>query len=84
MKKSIEKVMIVNCMILAKQHLMLHAKMTEDVFRSNAIEKGKVNHKGKSIQLHKSSSRGLDEAISSLKGKKLELYLKKAEKQAQY
>lgn len=71
MRKSIEKVMIVNCMILARQHLTLHAKMSEEVFRSNVIEKGKATHKGKSIQLHKSSSRGLDEAISSLKGKKL-------------
>lgn len=36
------------------------------------------------MQLHKSSARGLEEAIKSLKGKKLDLYQKKAEKQAAY
>jgi hypothetical protein len=59
MKKSIEKVILMNCMILARQHLILHAKMSEQVFQSNMLEKGKINPKGKSMQLHKSSSRGL-------------------------
>lgn len=84
MKKSIEKVMIINCMFLARQHLITQAKMTDEVFRVSMLEKGKINPKAKSMQLHKSSARGLDEAIRSLKGKKLELYQKKAEKQAAY
>lgn len=33
MRKSIEKVMITNCMILARQHLITHTKMSEQVFR---------------------------------------------------
>lgn len=36
------------------------------------------------MKMHKSSARGLEETIKSLKGKKLELYLKKAEKQNNY
>jgi hypothetical protein len=71
MRKSIEKVMIVNCMILARKHLITHALTTEDSFTERVIEKGKATPKGKSMQLHKSSARGLEEAISSLKGKKL-------------
>ena len=35
-------------------------------------------------KINKSSSRTLEETIGSLKGKKKELYLKKAEKQAAY
>lgn len=60
MKKSIEKVMIVNCMVLARQHLTTQGKITEEIFKEQILEKGKINPKAKSMQLHKSSARGLD------------------------
>jgi len=71
MQKSIEKVMVINCMILARQHLILNGNITNEAFIQGVLEKGKINPKAKSMQLHKSSARGLEEAISSLKGKKL-------------
>lgn len=49
--------------------------MTEIAKRDELIDCKKIN---------KSSSRTLEETISNLKGKKKELYLKKAEKQAAY
>lgn len=70
--------MIINCMVLARQHLVTQGKVTDEIFKQSMLEKGKINPRAKSMQLHKSSARGLDEAIKSLKGKKLELYLKKA------
>ena len=36
------------------------------------------------MELHKASGRGMDEAIKSLKGKKKDLYEKKAQKQADF
>ena len=60
MKKSIEKVMIINCMILARQHLITQGKISDEAFKSSMLEKGRVNPKAKSMQLHKSSARGLD------------------------
>lgn len=36
------------------------------------------------MEMHKSSGRGLEEAIKSLKGKKLDLFQKKMEKQEKY
>jgi len=44
-------------------------------------QRGEMNECRK---INKSSSRTLEETIDSLKGKKKELYLKKAEKQAAY
>ena len=49
--------------------------MTEIAKRDELIDCKKIN---------KSSSRTLEETISNLKGKKKELYMKKAEKQAAY
>jgi hypothetical protein len=36
------------------------------------------------MELHKASGRGIEEAIKSLKGKKKDLYVKKAQKQADF
>ena len=36
-KMSIEKVMIINCMIKARQELTLSGKVTEQVFKSSMI-----------------------------------------------
>ena len=36
------------------------------------------------MELHKASGRGMEEAIKSLKGKKKDLYEKKAQKQAEF
>ena len=36
------------------------------------------------MELHKASGRGMKEAIKSLKGKKKDLYEKKAQKQAEF
>ena len=40
-KQSIEKVMIVNCMIKAKQELMTSGRITEEVFKSSVLEMAK-------------------------------------------
>lgn len=60
MKKSVEKVMMINCMILARQHLTLSGKISDEAFKKGVLEKGKTIMKGKSMQMHKSSSRGLE------------------------
>jgi hypothetical protein len=36
------------------------------------------------MELHKASGRGMEESINSLKGKKKQLYEKKAQKQADF
>jgi len=42
MKKSIEKVMLINCMIMARQQLLVAGKLTKEVFVSAVLEKN--NH----------------------------------------
>ena len=37
MRKSVEKVMIINCMVLARQHLVLNGKISDEAFRSGVI-----------------------------------------------
>jgi hypothetical protein len=81
-KHSIEKVLIVNCMVLARQHLLTEHSLSQSQFLAGVLESRQKQ--GKSMKMHKSSARGLEETIKSLKGKKLELYLKKAEKQNNY
>lgn len=63
--------MIINCMIMARDQLLQSAKITNEVFRNAVIAKSKLCFSRKSMHMHKSSGRGLDEAIKSLKGKKL-------------
>jgi hypothetical protein len=71
MKKSVQKVMMINCMMMAKNQLLESAKISNQAFREAAIAKSKLCFPKKSMHMHKSSGRGLDEAIKSLKGKKL-------------
>ncbi len=41
------------------------------------MHKKATNRSGKTLSMHKSSGRSLEEAKNSLKGKKLEMYTKK-------
>ena len=86
MKKSTEKTLMINCMLMAQQDLLLNMKIGKEMFIGQTIEKSNkmLNKGGKSLEMLKSSARGMEEAVSSLKGKKLEIYEKKMEKLAQY
>ena len=71
--------------MMARSEFVLCNKITTEAFVNRTIQKVKKESRAqKSMEMHKSSARGLEEAISSLKGKKLQLYQKKAEKQALY
>ena len=85
-RKSIEQVMLINCMLMAQQQLLTTHSITQDAFRHTVIEHSRkiASSNCKQLQMHKSSGRGLAEAVSNLKGKKKELYLKKMEKQQLY
>lgn len=84
MKQSIERVMVLNCMLKAKQELVLSGRVTEELFRESVAEMARREEVNECRKINKSSSRTLEETIDSLKGRKKELYLKKAEKQAAY
>ena len=71
-------------MIKGKQELTLSGKITDEAFRDAMLEKAQRLELIDCRKINKSSSRTLEETISGLKGKKKELYLKKAEKQAAY
>ena len=83
-KITIEKTLIVNCMHMAKRDFMANVKIADEGFTLGVLESYKRTHKvhKKSMELHKASGRGVEEAIKSLKGKKKNLYEKKAMKQA--
>lgn len=85
-KNTIEQTLIVNCMHMARRDLMANVKLSGEMFIQNVMESYKRTHKvnKKSMELHKASGRGMHEAIKSLKGKKKELYEKKAQKQADF
>ena len=83
-KRSVEKVMIVNCMVKARQELTLSGKITDEAFRKSVQEMAEREELVDCCKINKSSSRTLEEVIGNLKGKKKELYLLKAEKQAAY
>ena len=86
MKKSTEKTLIINCMKLAQRDLMASTQITHEVFYQKLREKENrvLNKGGKTLAMHKSSGRSFDEAKSSLKGKKKELFEKKMQKQLEY
>jgi hypothetical protein len=59
-KKSIEKVMILNCMIKGKQDLTLSGKITNETFQSSMIEMAKRGEMIDCRKINKSSSRTLE------------------------
>lgn len=72
---------------MAKNQLLDNIKLTESAFLAQSrdkVQKILLTRKRKPLAIHKSSGRGIDDAIKSLKGKKLDLYQKKAQKQAEY
>jgi hypothetical protein len=75
-KNTVEQTLIVNCMHMAKRDLMANIKISNEAFLSGVLDNYKRTHKvnKKSMELHKASGRGMEEAIKSLKGKKKDLY----------
>jgi hypothetical protein len=59
LERSIEKVLIINCMMMAKRDLIDSAKITNQIFLQSILEKSKVQPQKKSIAMHKSAGRGL-------------------------
>ncbi len=63
-------------MHLAKRDLIANIKISQQAFIEGVLDNYKRTRKvnKKSIELHKASGRGMQEAIKSLKGKKKQLY----------
>lgn len=63
-------------MHMAKRDLMANIKISNEAFLSGVLDNYKRTHKvnKKSMELHKASGRGMEQAIKSLKGKKKDLY----------
>lgn len=70
---------------MAQRDLMSSSQISMDSYLSELQNRTqKKNQNVKRLELHKSSGRSLDEAVSSLKGKKKILFDKKKEKQDEY
>lgn len=63
-------------MHLAKRDLIANIKISQQAFIEGVLDNYKRTRKvnKKSMELHKASGRGMQEAIKSLKGKKKQLY----------
>lgn len=62
MRKSTEKTLIINCMMMAQRDLIASIKITSDHFiqEYEKINKKTVNKSGKTLSMHKSSGRSLE------------------------
>ncbi len=49
MRKSVEKVLYINCMFMARNDLMESNKISNDIFRRNSIERSKISNKNKAL-----------------------------------
>jgi hypothetical protein len=83
MRKSTEKTLIINCMFMAQRSLMESTQITNEYFLAeyHKANNKTLNRSAKPLSMHKSSGRSYEEAQSSLKGKKLELFQKKLQRQ---
>lgn len=59
MRKSTEKTLIINCMMMAQRDLMASSKISAHSFLEEYIKINKttVNRSGKTLSMHKSSGR---------------------------
>lgn len=69
--------------MMAQRDIINGAKISREVFLEEykRVNNKVANRSGKTLSMHKSSGRSLEQAKKSLKGKKLELYENKMKKQ---